>query len=606
MAKDHDDDNDLFRKGTLPTDPGAGTHPMPRPPAPAKVKPAAASGPARDREESCAPWEAVIPFGRFELPSFPVERLPDPLRHMVDATARATQTPPDMAAMLSLSAISVCCGGRVEVEVAPDYIEPVNSYVAVAMEPGNRKTAVARLISSPIEEFERDQLEQIGPRIARERAEREALEERLEHLKKQAGRTEDAEERARLRDEAGDVAEQLARTPRPELPRLLADDVTPEVVPLLMAGNGGRLGIISAEGGLFDTIAGRYSNGVPNLDAFLKGHAGDPIRVDRRNGTAVHIDTPALTIGLAIQPEVLQGMSSKPGFAGRGLIPRFWFSLPVSLIGSREPTGPSIPPQVRAAYAERLRRLLCLEVPAGKKARLLLSTPAVERWRAFYGHTERAMRPDGQLASIREWASKLPGAVARIAALLHCAETGGSVGAVSVPTMDAAIEIGRYLSAHALAAHDAMGADPAVEDARKFVAWLERRRLATFTVREAYQSLKGGRIRKVHDLEPALRAAESHGYVRLANATDQRKGGRPTSPRYETNPEVLRSDPFPQSPQNPQNGASPGRIGGIGGNGGSLRDPTFAGPSGGDLDERVDPLIPEPGDERPAAWEDIG
>jgi hypothetical protein len=46
--------------------------------------------------------------------------------------------------------------------------------------------------------------------------------------------------------------------------------------------DGGRMAIISAEGGLFDILAGRYSNGVPALDVWLKGHAGDPLRIDRK------------------------------------------------------------------------------------------------------------------------------------------------------------------------------------------------------------------------------------------------------------------------------------------------------------------------------------
>jgi hypothetical protein len=50
-----------------------------------------------------------------------------------------------------------------------------------------------------------------------------------------------------------------------------------ELVPCLVARLqqvGGRLAIISAEGGVFDIIAGRYTNNVPNMDLWLKGHSG--------------------------------------------------------------------------------------------------------------------------------------------------------------------------------------------------------------------------------------------------------------------------------------------------------------------------------------------
>lgn len=67
----------------------------------------------------------------------------------------------------------------------------------------------------------------------------------------------------------------------PVLPRLVADDVTPEAVASLLAEQGGRLAVLSAEGGILATLAGRYS-GAPNLEVFLKGHAGDLLRVDRK------------------------------------------------------------------------------------------------------------------------------------------------------------------------------------------------------------------------------------------------------------------------------------------------------------------------------------
>jgi replicative DNA helicase len=46
----------------------------------------------------------------------------------------------------------------------------------------------------------------------------------------------------------------------PSAPRIFADDVTPEAAASLLAEQNGRLAIMSAEGGIFDTMLGRYSN----------------------------------------------------------------------------------------------------------------------------------------------------------------------------------------------------------------------------------------------------------------------------------------------------------------------------------------------------------
>src|SRR3954465_13344295 len=63
----------------------------------------------------------------------------------------------------------------------------------------------------------------------------------------------------------------------PPEPRLLADDATPEAIVSLLANHGGRIAVVSAEGGLLDTLAGgRYSK-TPNIEPLLKGHAGDRI-----------------------------------------------------------------------------------------------------------------------------------------------------------------------------------------------------------------------------------------------------------------------------------------------------------------------------------------
>jgi len=92
---------------------------------------------------------------------------------------------------------------------------------------------------------------------------------------------------------------------------------------------------LSSEGGLFDTLAGRYSKGVPNLDLFLKAHAGESDRVDRLSRESVSIQCARLTIGLSPQPDVLSGLVDQPGFMGRGLFARFLYLLPASNVGYR-------------------------------------------------------------------------------------------------------------------------------------------------------------------------------------------------------------------------------------------------------------------------------
>ena len=67
-------------------------------------------------------------------------------------------------------------------------------------------------------------------------------------------------------------------------PRRLTSDVTPERLAGLMAENGGRIALVSAEGGPFKIMAGQYSsNGGPAiLDTYLKSWRGKQSKLTGR------------------------------------------------------------------------------------------------------------------------------------------------------------------------------------------------------------------------------------------------------------------------------------------------------------------------------------
>ena len=131
----------------------------------------------------------------------------------------------------------------------------------------------------------------------------------------------------------------------------------PEALAGLLAAYG-RIALLSPEGDVFDQMAGRYNQSAgPNLGVYLKGHAGDLLKVDRRGRPPEYVERPCLTIGLAVQPEVLQGLAGRPGFGGRGLLARFLYSLPQSLVGRREVGAPPVPQAMADRYAVELQAL---------------------------------------------------------------------------------------------------------------------------------------------------------------------------------------------------------------------------------------------------------
>jgi replicative DNA helicase len=473
------------------------------------------------------------------LPPFPVGELPPPLSEFCAALAEATQTPVDMPAVLALASVAACAQGRVAVQVKPGYVEPVTLQALVVADPGTRKSAVNAAVTAPIVRWERDEAARLGPEIERARTERAIKEKRRDKLQDQAARADDPGGRADLSDQAARLAAELAATPARAYPRVVADDVTPEAAARLMAEQGGRLAILSAEGGIFETAAGRYANGVANLDIFLKGHAGDVIRVDRRNGPPIVIDAPALTLGLAVQPDVMRSAANKPGFRGRGLLARFLYAAPPSMLGHRRQDSSPVPDSIRLAYEDVIRRLLALEPRAdGSLTILELSRDARVKWAAFAARLEPRLGAGGDLGHLADWAGKAAGAAARIAGLMHVVRCAGDCTTVEGPipgsTMLAAVVVVEgYFIPHAMAAFSDMSTDPEVAAAQAVVAWAMARGMEELSVRNAHVALRGqARFKLASAVARACSVAEEMGLLRRLPDSPKVGAGRPPSPRY--------------------------------------------------------------------------
>ena len=325
----------------------------------------------------------------------------------------------------------------------------------------------------------------------------------------------------------------------PVEPRLFTADATPEALASLLFAHGGRMAVLSAEGGIFELMAGRYSNGVPNLDVFLSGHAGDLLRVDRKGRPAEYVERPALTIGVAVQPAVLRKAAAVPEMSGRGLLDRFLYALPRPNVGFRDIDPPPVPDAIRDAYAATVRRLAAALDGGDGPVTLRFTPDATVVLAAWSTELEPRRRPDADLGHIQGWAAKLDGATVRIAGLLHLARhvTDGRDRPIEADTMEAAVNIGRYLVAHALAVFDYMGADPRLEAARRIGRWIVATHQATFTQREAFRALRGQALfATIERLAVGLAALDEHGWVR--QLAPERGPGRPRS-RYETNPAIF-------------------------------------------------------------------
>ncbi|WP_338072643.1 YfjI family protein [Halopolyspora algeriensis] len=473
------------------------------------------------------------------------EPRPRRLWAMVDAVAEAYQVPRDMPLLLILAILAASVGGRRRVRVAPDWAEVLAVYTAVALPSGERKSPVLKALQTPLLEFEKQLAEEEAPRVARQRALRDTRAKAVEKLKNKGDTSASA-----LAD-LDTAVQELEGTDIPAMPRLLADDSTPEAMASLMAEQGGRLGVLSAEGGLFSILAGRYTNGVPNLDLVLKSWSGDFCRVDRMSREPVTLSEPVLSIGLAVQPDILAGLAEAKQFRSTGLLARFLYALPESLVGNRKSEPDPVPEQVAADYSDAVKNL-ATSVRSSDVAEMKLSEPARALLNEYRDQIEPRLHPErGDLANIADWAVKLPGQLVRVAALFTLFDHPDATDVDEV-AMCEALELAPYLVGHASAAFDSMtGRRSPLEPARAVLRWIQQKRLDKFTVRTAWRELSGQAwVGGTDDIREAIADLEEHGWVQPEPQPDKPKRGRPSEP-YLVNP-AAHSGNFGSTPRGGQ------------------------------------------------------
>lgn len=494
---------------------------------------AAPGGPAEAPAD--APWPEPILPGTAHTPQIPARLLPDWLAAMADAVARSTQTPPAMSVLVALGVLATALQRRYVVSpYGDDYHETLSLFLVVLMVSGTRKTAVLNAMCKPLDRHEKLLRDRARGRIARNKSAREVARKRIERLTSEAAKAKEDSERESLRAEI--QREEEAMPDELFMPRVYTGNCNAERMQGLLVENGGRAAVISDEADVLAVMGGLYNGGNAVLDVYLQGFSGSPLRVDRVNRSA-YVERPAITFCLAIQPASLVDLTAPKRFRDSGLLPRFLFALPESNVGRRDVRSHvAIPEAVANAYEARMLALMD-EGPGdvnGPKV-LDLSDAAKELWLDFADYIEQGMGPGGRFDALLDWASKLPGAVARIAALLELADTGQGADLVNEDSMRRAVELGELLIEHAMATFGLIGRDSVDVDARAVLDWVRRERHAEFTKREAQRAMSG-RFAAGERLDKAMQRLTDGEVVR--RQTRANKGARPTTV-YVVNPGAL-------------------------------------------------------------------
>jgi replicative DNA helicase len=428
--------------------------------------------------------EAPILFDEIDTPDIPAKLLPGIFGRFARDLASATETPEALSVMTILGVLSCVLSKRFVVSPKEGWLEPLNIYTLVALPPANNKSLVLKHCTSPLSEWEKQQATILQPEIERQRSERKTQERRIETLRTKAAKEDDIIDRKNLSDEINELEANLIE-PK-VLPQLFINDVTPETLCSQIHDQDGRLAIFSDEGGIIETLSGLYSGGNANIDIVLKGIDGGDVRV-RRKDKSFNLN-PYLTVGLIVQPVVIQNMASKKSFSGNGMLERFLYAIPHSKLGFRTHDKPSLSDSMKGAYSEKIHELINItqlnKDYSNQPKVLILSAEAFVIWKTFQISVERRLRPEGDLNPCLGWGGKISGFVLRIAGLLHVAEYGANAYEISEKSMESAVAFGDALIEHALCAYNMMGIDETTALAQHIYKWIVNNSKASFTQTE--------------------------------------------------------------------------------------------------------------------------
>jgi len=460
------------------------------------------------------------------LPKIAANILPAWAGDYVRALAESAEVDQGMGTLIALAAIASTVQHCYQVETVATsrHTEVLVLMVAPAMESGERKTSTIKPLIAPLMEAEHELKSERADLMLEIATDRDMYAREIRALQ-----SETACNPADRKKIIQEIVELKKKMPAEIGPRqLVVADFTEAALSTALKHNEESLLASSDEGGMFDNMAGRFSD-TSEIDLVLKAANGSPFTSNRITRGITQLDRPLLSIAISPQPGILSRLGKHPEFLDRGLVARFLWLLPASRVGRRLLDGKAIPILVEQSYANTLKRMAVEGRRSSDLRTIRLSPAAARAWDDFQHVIEPRMAEGADLYCVKPWASKLAGAVARIAGVLHIADRFGNdlnPGDVTEDAMNRAIEVGHALIPHSIAVHELIGTQSKsivrlVVDRFDKDGWPEGFRPASTWWRDVRDIV--GKTSK--DFEPIIATLIDHGYL-IEDLEHVRKGRR--------------------------------------------------------------------------------
>ncbi|MDH5637728.1 MAG: DUF3987 domain-containing protein, partial [Nitrospinota bacterium] len=418
-------------------------------------------------------WPQPQPLvASIEPKPFPVEALPKTIQAAVMEVQGFVKAPMPLVASSALGVASLVTQAHFDIERDVKLKGPIGLYLLTIAESGERKSTVDKYYMTSVHEWEKEQsakatkeYEEYESAQAAWEARHKGLLDRIRKNKRNGSKSASKDKKDESPSDSSfsgvdlsgilspeDIElEELKRTkPKaPIIPRLLHNNATTEALIRNLAKGWPSGGMITSEAG---TVFGGHSMKAEGIKANLAQlnllWDGAPVSSERITTDEYSAYGIRFTVCLAVQPAVLQNFHDDNAelARGSGFWARFLLSWPESTQGIRFYVEPPIDTPALSNFNKRIADIVAAELPLDDTGNLspkllTLSPQAKAKWIDFHDSVETELGVGGQLADVRDVASKVADNAARLAALFEVFENGLQINEVSMDSMSRAIQI---------------------------------------------------------------------------------------------------------------------------------------------------------------------
>jgi hypothetical protein len=456
-------------------------------------------------------WDPPIPLEE-AVPAapFPLEVFPSGLQRFIEECAWSLNVPPDFIAVPMLVTAGAAIGNSRRLLITRTHSQGAVLFASIVGLASSGKSPAVEIVNEPLEE---------------------AQHRYFQHWK----------------EEMQSWEPKSKSDPEPRPRQILVDDPTTEsLVSLLQDNPRGLLMVRDEMAALVSGLNQYKENGGSDRQFYLKLWPQASIRVHRiRNkNIPVNVHRPFVGIVGGLQPTVIDAMrgASEQGKLPieDGFIDRFLFSFPERLPAVGEQWR-EVSQEASNLWHATINRLLILEMDEheGKKRPIYchLSGSGRMAWKEFTERNAAELNdPDFAPNLVGPW-GKLRGYCGRFALILHylrCAAGTLDGDTVDGESMEKASALVSYFKNHARRVHQAIGADPRIENARTILRWLQDREETEISRREIWRGVRR-RFHRPEDLAEPMKLLQHLGYVRWRQVKPS-EPGRPFTPTFVINP----------------------------------------------------------------------